>query len=132
MATCLLIYFVLTLREGTARKQFKLLAWNLMSCLVATNLMLYAADTTIEGQLWFTLPALLIAINDIFAYFVGYFLGRHQLIAISPKKTWEGYIGSSFLTLIFVFYLSRFFEGIPGITCRLRNPTLMPFYVDTC
>ena len=35
------------------------------------------------------------------AYLFGYFFGRHQLIALSPKKTWEGYIGGAISTCIF-------------------------------
>lgn len=44
---------------------------------------------------------MLIIINDIFAYLFGYFFGKHQLIALSPKKTWEGYIGGAISTCLF-------------------------------
>jgi phosphatidate cytidylyltransferase len=52
-------------------------------------------------MIWFIIPTLLIIINDIFAYLFGYFFGKHQLIALSPKKTWEGYIGGALSTVIF-------------------------------
>jgi phosphatidate cytidylyltransferase len=43
----------------------------------------------------------LIACNDTFAYFTGLALGKHPLAAkISPKKTWEGFIGSVVFTTI--------------------------------
>ncbi len=48
----------------------------------------------------FILPALLIVSNDTWAYFWGFFVGRTPLIAISPKKTWEGFIGGAVCTLI--------------------------------
>ena len=43
-------------------------------------------------------------ITDIAAYLVGYCFGKHQLIpSVSPKKTWEGFIGG--LTVaVFVSY----------------------------
>jgi CDP-diglyceride synthetase len=44
---------------------------------------------------------MLIIINDIFAYMFGYFLGRHPMIALSPKKTWEGYFGGAISTCLF-------------------------------
>jgi phosphatidate cytidylyltransferase len=40
--------------------------------------------------------AVLIAVTkggDVGAYFTGRFLGRHPLTPLSPKKTWEGFVG---------------------------------------
>lgn len=51
----------------------------------------------------FVLPALLIAINDVAAYFFGFFFGKTPLIKLSPKKTWEGFIGASVATMISAF-----------------------------
>ncbi|GJT24490.1 ribonuclease H-like domain-containing protein [Tanacetum coccineum] len=47
----------------------------------------------------FLLPASLIVFNDIAAYF----FGKTPLIKLSPKKTWEGFIGSSVTTIISAF-----------------------------
>lgn len=51
----------------------------------------------------FLLPASLIAINDVAAYFFGFFFGKTPLIKLSPKKTWEGFIGASVATVISAF-----------------------------
>ncbi|RVW79902.1 Phosphatidate cytidylyltransferase 1 [Vitis vinifera] len=51
----------------------------------------------------FLLPASLIVINDIAAYFFGFFFGKTPLIKLSPKKTWEGFIGGSVATVISAF-----------------------------
>lgn len=51
----------------------------------------------------FLLPASLIVINDIAAYFFGFFFGRTPLIKLSPKKTWEGFIGASITTIFSAF-----------------------------
>jgi len=53
--------------------------------------------------------------SDTFAYFVGYFFGRHQLIPwVSPKKTIEGAIGGLFgaivAVLLFQFILMTYFQ----------------------
>ncbi|KAK9154354.1 hypothetical protein Sjap_001834 [Stephania japonica] len=56
-----------------------------------------------EGILWFLLPASLIVINDIAAYIFGFFFGRTPLIKLSPKKTWEGFLGASVTTMISAF-----------------------------
>jgi phosphatidate cytidylyltransferase len=55
----------------------------------------------------FTLTVL-VSCNDTFAYFSGLLFGKHLLApSVSPKKTWEGVIGSIFFTTIgatLVFY----------------------------
>lgn len=55
----------------------------------------------------FLLPASLIAINDVAAYIFGFFFGRTPLIKLSPKKTWEGFIGASVATMISAFVVSK-------------------------
>lgn len=43
----------------------------------------------------------LVGCNDTFGYFVGVLLGRHPLAPkISPKKSWEGLVGSIIFTII--------------------------------
>jgi phosphatidate cytidylyltransferase len=42
----------------------------------------------------------LVSCNDTFGYFVGVLFGKHALVpTISPKKTWEGLIGSTIFTV---------------------------------
>lgn len=54
----------------------------------------------------FLLPASLIVINDIAAYVFGFFFGKTPLIKLSPKKTWEGFLGASVTTIISAFVVS--------------------------
>jgi phosphatidate cytidylyltransferase len=49
----------------------------------------------------FIVPVSMIIINDIWAYIFGFFFGRTPLIKVSPKKTWEGFIGGGIATVIF-------------------------------
>ncbi|ORX60668.1 phosphatidate cytidylyltransferase [Hesseltinella vesiculosa] len=42
----------------------------------------------------------LVICNDIFAFLCGQAFGVTQLVTISPKKTWEGFIGAAFLTIL--------------------------------
>lgn len=76
---------------------------------------------------------MLIVCNDIFAYLVGYFFGSHQLIALSPKKTWEGYIGGALFTVLFSYLLMSALVTVPGFTCPAQNLSdLVPFTYPTC
>lgn len=57
----------------------------------------------------------LIWANDVGAYFIGKFLGKHKLFErISPKKTWEGSIGGLLFSILFTFLLYQNF-GIYSI-----------------
>lgn len=57
---------------------------------------------------------LLIWANDVFAYFIGKFLGKHKIFPnISPNKTWEGTIGgfiSALLWGVVSYFLWYFVE----------------------
>lgn len=64
----------------------------------------------------FLFPALLIVINDIAAYFTGFFFGRTPLIKLSPKKTWEGFIGASITTMYSAFLVSPFSDYLVFIS----------------
>ena len=69
------------------------------------------------GQYIYLLVFICPWMTDIFAYFTGYFLGRHKLIPdVSPKKTVEGAIGGTvFCTLSLVLYgfvMTRVIDGI--------------------
>ena len=59
-----------------------------------------------HGQYIYLLVFICPWMTDIFAYFTGYFLGKHKLIPdVSPKKTVEGAIGGVvFCTLALVLY----------------------------
>jgi len=55
----------------------------------------------------------MIICNDIMAYMFGFFFGRTPLIKLSPKKTWEGFIGGAISTVVFgvlVSTLSLYFH----------------------
>jgi len=51
--------------------------------------------------------------SDTGAYFAGTFFGKRKLFErISPKKSWEGFIGGAVLALIFAYGLSRYFHTL--------------------
>lgn len=48
--------------------------------------------------------------NDVAAYFFGFYFGKTPLIKLSPKKTWEGFIGASVATIISAFFVIIIFS----------------------
>lgn len=97
------IGFVISLKKTYYLKQFTLFGYThiaLLLIVTTSNLMI---ANVFEGLIWFLLPVALIHCNDIMAYYFGFFFGKTQLIKLSPKKTWEGYIGGAFATVFFGF-----------------------------
>jgi len=56
----------------------------------------------------FIVPVSMIVINDVMAYMFGFFFGRTPLIKLSPKKTWEGFIGGGICTVILGLLVIKF------------------------
>lgn len=57
--------------------------------------------------------------NDIGAYFVGIFFGKHKMNPrISPKKTWEGFAGGIFFSALFSILFAMIFA--------LNNKPILP------
>jgi phosphatidate cytidylyltransferase len=47
--------------------------------------------------------------DNIFAYFAGRFLGKHKLFErISPKKTWEGFVGGFIMAIVCAYIFSLY------------------------
>jgi CDP-diglyceride synthetase len=50
--------------------------------------------------------------------YAGFFFGRTPLIKLSPKKTWEGFVGGALLTLVASWYLARYMSRFPWMICE--------------
>jgi phosphatidate cytidylyltransferase len=103
--------FVLTLKQGFLKYQFRLFGWIVIATLVCSTASWCICFNIFSGLIYFIVPSMLIVINDIFAYIFGYFFGKHQLIALSPKKTWEGYIGGAISTCLFSVIVHSFLSS---------------------
>jgi len=60
---------------------------------------------------------MMVVFNDCFAYICGFFFGRTPLIKLSPKKTWEGFIGGALFTILFGWFISGFLAQFSYLTC---------------
>ena len=53
--------------------------------------------------------------SDSFAYFSGRLFGKHKMAPkISPKKTWEGFAGGVFFTIILGYFIEQKFPDLRG------------------
>ena len=54
-----------------------------------------------DGFAYISILVILVGLNDTFAYLTGVLIGKHPLAPnISPKKTWEGFIGGLLFTAV--------------------------------
>ncbi|KAL7186624.1 hypothetical protein ACSBR2_028369 [Camellia fascicularis] len=111
------MWFILTLKKKMYKYQFGQYAWTHMILIVVFTQSSFTVANIFEGIFWFLLPALLIAINDVAAYIFGFFFGKTPLIKLSPKKTWEGFIGASVATMISAFVLANILGRFQWLTC---------------
>ncbi|XP_061761027.1 phosphatidate cytidylyltransferase 1 isoform X3 [Nerophis ophidion] len=98
--------FVLSLVKKHYRLQFYMFAWTHVTLLIVVTQSHLVIQNLFEGMIWFIVPISIVISNDIGAYLFGFFFGRTPLIKLSPKKTWEGFIGGYFFTVIFGFIKS--------------------------
>lgn len=122
------VWFVLSLVKKYYMKQFSLFAWTHVALLIVVTQSYLIIQNIFEGLIWyvydllcnyhynflyctqifncictvfrFIVPVSMIVINDVMAYMFGFFFGRTPLIKLSPKKTWEGFIGGGISTVV--------------------------------
>jgi len=113
--------FILSLHKEVIKYQFAQLTWTIMTLLLIVGQSNFVIHNIWRGLFWLLLPHSLIICNDIMAYFCGLALGRRfvnkPLTSLSPNKTWEGFVGSLFCTLLFAFFFSRFLSQYPWFIC---------------
>ncbi|KAG9401643.1 hypothetical protein AC1031_009499 [Aphanomyces cochlioides] len=113
------VSFVFSLRKRKHYKyQFSQFAYCHIALLIIVVQSTFMISNMFAGLFWFLLPCSLIIVNDVFAYICGFFFGRTPLIPkLSPKKTWEGFLGALVITVIWSFVFSRFMLQFEMMVC---------------
>ncbi|KAF2639689.1 phosphatidate cytidylyltransferase [Massarina eburnea CBS 473.64] len=115
------VFFVSSLQKGHYRFQFSQFAWTHMALFLIVGQAHFVINNIFEGFIWFFLPVAMVITNDIWAYLCGITFGRTPLIKISPKKTWEGFLGAWFFTIIFGFLLTHFMSQYKYFICPVND-----------
>lgn len=116
------VWFVLSLVKKYYLKQFSLFAWTHVTLLIIVTQSYLIIQNIFEGLVWFIVPVSMIICNDVMAYMCGFFFGRTPLIKLSPKKTWEGFIGGGIFTVIFGLIISWGMCQYPYFVCPIQFP----------
>ena len=94
-----------------------------MFCLCAITLL-------VDNGWFYMVPALFASwVSDTCAYFAGVTLGKHKIVPhISPKKTWEGFLGGALGTAILMtLYFDIFIYRIDNININIVLFTVVAF-----
>lgn len=113
------ISFVVSLRKRHYLKQFTLFGWTHVTLLLVVTQSHIIIQNIFEGLIWFLVPVSMIICNDIMAYLFGFFFGKTPLIKLSPKKTWEGFIGGAISTIAFGIGLSYVLLHFDYLICPI-------------
>ncbi|XP_053317710.1 phosphatidate cytidylyltransferase 1 [Spea bombifrons] len=112
--------FVISLVKKQYRLQFYMFGWTHVTLLITVTQSHLVIQNLFDGMIWFLVPACIVICNDIMAYLFGFFFGRTPLIKLSPKKTWEGFIGGFFLTVVFGFIFAYILAQFQYFVCPLE------------
>lgn len=114
------VWFVLSLVKKYYMRQFSLFAWTHVALLIVVTQSYLIIQNMFEGLIWFIMPIMMVVINDVMAYMFGFFFGRTPLIQLSPKKTWEGFIGGGLSTVMITLALSHYACQYSYLVCPIE------------
>ena len=130
---CFMLYcfgfliFLKSLTKGYYKYQFRQFAYIHIIFMIFGYFSSMIISNIYSGIIWFLLPVSCVVVNDISAYFWGRMLGKHSLSSLSPKKTWEGFIGAFFSTLIWCYFYTKLLSKYEMFLCPVERLSVVPF-----
>jgi phosphatidate cytidylyltransferase len=122
---------VLSLRPGLLRYQISHVMWSIVIIVLIIFQSKFACTNVLRGLFWLFFPVATVITNDVTAYFCGITLGRKIInapfLSLSPNKTWEGFIGAAFFTIIFSFLAPYYMAQYQWIICPADGLYFTPF-----
>jgi CDP-diglyceride synthetase len=116
-----------TLQPGYIKFQMNQLCWTTLVICLTVGQLKYVFHNIYNGLIWFVLPCCLVFTNDIAAYVTGMTWGRkfiqRKFLALSPNKTWEGFIGGFACTMLTAWYLAKVLAQFHWMTCPTNRFT---------
>ncbi|CAE7533185.1 cdsA [Symbiodinium microadriaticum] len=121
---------VLTLKQGLMKFQLSQLMWTVASILLVVGQCKFLATCVLTGMFWFFFPMATVIMNDVSAYICGLSMGKKFIkvpfLALSPNKTWEGFIGGGLLTMLFSFFFPVLLSQFTWFTCPAEELSFIP------
>lgn len=112
-----LVFFLLSLARKQDTQKFCILTWTHLALFVIVAQSYMIVKNIFQGMIWLVMSVTTVCCNDIMAFLVGKFFGRTPLTQLSPKKTWEGFIGGGVFTLLYTVGISYVLCGYQYFIC---------------
>jgi phosphatidate cytidylyltransferase len=125
------LLFLKSLTKGYYRYQFRQFAYIHIIFMIFGYISSMIISNIYNGIIWYLLPVSCVVINDISAYFWGRRFGKHSLSSLSPKKTWEGFIGAFFSTLVWCYLYTKLLSKYEMFLCPVEKFSLIPFNLNS-
>lgn len=112
------------------------IAWTMLTIIIVIYQVRAAVPMIMDGIIWVVLPCMTVAFNDTMAYFFGMAFGRkyahrsrsyfyrfypYPLTPLSPNKSWEGFIGGGFASIVIGEIMAYYFK-VPHLYCPFNKP----------
>eukprot|EP00040_Diaphanoeca_grandis_P017162 m.89164 g.89164 ORF g.89164 m.89164 type:complete len:446 (+) comp26270_c0_seq1:143-1480(+) len=124
------ILSIVTIRPKSLKYQVGHLSWTVVSIVIVCAQMIQAPFMCHSGTFWFFFPAFLVINNDCWAYVYGMLFGKRFIkrtfLALSPNKTWEGFIGATIMTVIAGWYSADIFSDRMEFICPTETLGVVP------
>ncbi|KAL3875703.1 hypothetical protein ACJMK2_033631 [Sinanodonta woodiana] len=127
-----IVGFVFSLKKKYYLKQFTMFGWTHVTLLLVVTQSHLIMQNIFEGLIWFLVPVCMIICNDIMAYMFGFFFGKTPLIKLSPKKTWEGFIGGALSTIVFGIVFSYWLASYDSLVCPISYDEVKNLLTTEC
>jgi len=125
---------IATMHKDHIRFQVNQLCWTILVLCLTVGQLKYIMHNVYNGLIWFALPIMLVVFNDSFAWLGGVTCGRkfidRELMALSPNKTWEGFVVGWIGTMVAGWHLSRYMAQFTWMTCPTNSFSLLPESLD--
>ena len=111
------VAFVLSLRKGYYKYQIGQFTWISMTLIFIMVQGSLQITNMLNGMFFFLLPVSCVVHNDVWAYACGTLFGRTKLLALSPKKTLEGFLGAWVMTTIWAVWFAGYMPRFKRLVC---------------
>ena len=125
-----LMVTIVTLQREHLKFQINQLCWTVVVLCLTLGQLKYVMHNIFNGLIWFVLPVCLVITNDVMAYACGVTTGRkfisRPFLSFSPNKTWEGFLGGGFFTIVAAWYMSKYLVPYTWMTCPTNEFRVVP------